>query len=292
MINQAWLNTFCTLVDVGHFTQTASKLYMTQSGVSQHIKKLEQQLDTPLLIREGKSFSLTNSGKKLYLEGQKLLLSFSELEQLVRQDDKFEGIIRISSPGSIGLKLYPHLLNLQHKHPKLIFDYSFAPNVTIENSLIERTCDVGLVTELTNHENITCQNIATEPLVLVTPANITNVNWSILMNLGFINHPDGAHHAQLLLTKNFIEFEHINQFPHKGFSNQINLICEPVSLGLGFTVLPLHATTLFTHQHLIQIHYLTEPIIETLYFCVNNKSAQSERVKYIKTATMAFLAEL
>ncbi|MRY60822.1 LysR family transcriptional regulator, partial [Parabacteroides distasonis] len=42
MINPLWLNTFKTLVEVGHFTQTAEKLYMTQPGVSQHIKKLEQ----------------------------------------------------------------------------------------------------------------------------------------------------------------------------------------------------------------------------------------------------------
>ena len=44
MINPTWLNTFCTLVEVNHFTQTAERLFMTQSGVSQHIKKLEQQV--------------------------------------------------------------------------------------------------------------------------------------------------------------------------------------------------------------------------------------------------------
>jgi DNA-binding transcriptional LysR family regulator len=56
MINHIWLKTFCTLVDVSHFTKTAEKLFMTQSGVSQHIKKLEKQLDSQLLIREGKTF--------------------------------------------------------------------------------------------------------------------------------------------------------------------------------------------------------------------------------------------
>ena len=48
MINPLWLNTFKILVDVGHFTQTAEKLYMTQPGVSQHIKKLEQACDCEL----------------------------------------------------------------------------------------------------------------------------------------------------------------------------------------------------------------------------------------------------
>lgn len=48
MINTSWLRTFCTLVEVGHFTRTAERLHMTQSGVSQHIHKLEEQLGTEL----------------------------------------------------------------------------------------------------------------------------------------------------------------------------------------------------------------------------------------------------
>ena len=69
MINPIWLHTFCTLVDVGHFTRSADKLHMTQSGVSQHIKKLELQLASELLVREGKSFNLTDAGKKVYRHG-------------------------------------------------------------------------------------------------------------------------------------------------------------------------------------------------------------------------------
>ncbi len=101
MINQVWLKTFCTLVKVGHFTQTADKLFMTQSGVSQHIKKLEKQLDTALLIREGKSFSLTSAGHQLHQKGQELLRSSEELEKLIKQDGKYEGRIKIASPGDI-----------------------------------------------------------------------------------------------------------------------------------------------------------------------------------------------
>ncbi len=289
MLNQMWLNTFCTLVDVGHFTRTAEQLNMTQSGVSQHIKKLEQQLTKALLQREGKSFTLTETGKRLYEQGQQILLSFAELELSVKQDDKYEGVVKIASPGSIGLKLYPYLLNLQSEHRNLIIDYSFAPNTGIEKTLYKRNYDFGLMTELSKLDNISSQRIATEPIVLVTPANIENITWSALMKLGFISHPDGSYHAQLLLSQNFTEFEHANQFPHKGFSNQIGLICEPVSHGLGFTVLPLHAAQQFRSQDLIRIHFLPKPTYETLYLCVNNKSVQSERVKLVKSLITKFL---
>jgi DNA-binding transcriptional LysR family regulator len=290
MINQAWLKTFCTLVDLGHFTQTADKLFMTQSGVSQHIKKLENHLDTALLIREGKSFSLTNAGFLLHQKGQELLRSSEELENLIQQDEKYEGRVKIASPGSVGLKLYPYLLDVQQTHSKLVIDYIFAPNKNIEQELVDRKIDLGLMTELSKVASLVSQKIAVEPLVLVTPNHIKSIDWHKLLGLGFISHPDAAHHGRLLLSENFSEFEYIEQFFHKGFSNQISLILEPVSKGFGFTVLPLHAVKAFHAQHLIKIHTLKKPVSESLYLCVNRYSNLANRTKFIKTSVIDYLS--
>lgn len=289
MINQIWLKTFCTLVEVGHFTQTADKLFMTQSGVSQHIKKLEEQLDTALLSREGKSFSLTNAGQLLHQKGQALLRSADELEQQVKHDEPYEGRVKISSPGSVGLKLYPHLLDVQQTHPKLIIDYTFAPNKNIEQELVERQIDIGLMTDLSKQAGLLCERISVEPLVLVTPKACTTLNWALLLKLGFISHPDAAHHGRLLLGENFSQFEHIEQFPHKGFSNQISLILEPVSKGLGFTVIPLHAAKTFKHQDSIKIHALRYPVSENLYLCVNRHATLTNRARFIKSSILALV---
>ncbi|AEP28825.1 LysR family transcriptional regulator [Brumicola nitratireducens] len=290
MINQTLLKTFCTLVENGHFTRTADRLAMTQSGVSQHIKKLEQQLEVPLLIREGKSFSLTNAGEQLYHQGNELLKSSEDLERLIKHDEPHEGVVKFSSPGSIGLRLYPFLLSHQSNHPNLIIDYTFAPNKNIEQALAERKIDLGLLTDLTKVNNLISKKIAVEPLVLVTPKNITSVDWKQLIQLGFIAHPDAAHHGRLLLSENFSEFEHVKQFTHKGFSNQISLILEPVSRGFGFTVLPLHAAKAFHQQGLIRIHHLNKPVNENLYLCFNRQAIKSNRIKYIESYITSYLA--
>ncbi|WAJ72322.1 LysR family transcriptional regulator [Catenovulum adriaticum] len=289
MINPVWLKTFCTLVEVGHFTQTAEKLFMTQSGVSQHIKKLEHQLEQALLQRSGKSFSLTDAGEKLYVKGQALLKAADELEGLIKQDEPNVGLVKLASPGSVGLKLYPHLLTVQQNHPKLIVDYRFAPNKNIEQDLIDRNIDLGLSTELSQTASLISQKIAAEPLVLVTSHQIEVVNWSTLLALGFISHPDAAHHARLLLSENFTQFEHIDQFIYKGFSNQISLILEPVSKGLGFTVLPLYAAKAFRHQNCIKIHLLEQTVSESLYLCFNRRSTLASRVKFVQSEIIDYL---
>lgn len=290
MINLTWLKTFCALADVGHFTQTAEKLFMTQSGVSQHIKKLEQQLDTSLLLREGKSFSLTDAGIKLNQQGRDLLQQTEELAELVKQDEALIGTVRIASPGSIGLKLYPHLLDIQQNQSKLVIDYVFAPNHQIEKDLCERKIDLGLVTELNKNSKLLYTKIALEPLVLVTEKSISSINWQTLTDLGFISHPDAEHHANLVLSENFSEFEHIRKFKHQGFSNQISLILEPISRGIGFTVLPLHAVNAFHKQESIRIHLLKIPVNETLYLCSNRHTYETQRAKHVQSLITNFMS--
>lgn len=289
MINPTLLKTFCTLADIGHFTQTADRLFMTQSGVSQQIKKLEHQLDTPLLIRDGKSFSLTEAGLKLHQQGKHLLASILELETSIKIDEPFTGTVKIASPGSVGLQLYPYLLNIQQQHPSLVIDYSFAPNSDIEEKIANKEIDIGLLTEFSKIKNVVCKKIAVEPLVLVTSNKVESVNWQQLLTLGFVSHPDAQHHAQLLLSQNFLAFEHIEQFDQKGFSNQISLILEPVSRGIGFTILPLHAVNAFHKQSHIRVHQLEHPVGESLYLCHNHQSFETKRNTYIKSVISNFI---
>lgn len=281
MMNITWLRTFCTLVEVGHFTRTAERLHMTQSGVSQHIRKLESQLDVDLLIRQGKQFSLTDAGEELYREADDILQRLANLEQRIGDDPAFAGLVRLMSPGSVGLKLYPKLLSLQQQYSQLVIDYRFAPNSDIERALANHDIDIGFMTDISDDEGISCQSIAQEALILVTPATTNEPSWEALIQLGFIDHPDGSHHASMLLSANYSEFQHIDDFKKKGFSNQIGLILEPVSRGLGFTILPAHAVAAYANPELINSHRLPTPVSETLYLAVRRQQALPNRMQTV-----------
>lgn len=278
MINITWLRTFCTLAEVRHFTRTAERLYMTQSGVSQHVRKLEEQLETDLLIRHGKQFSLTNAGEQLYREAGEILQRLSNLEQRIGEDPAYEGLVRLMSPGSVGLKLYPQLLALQQQYPNLVIDYRFAPNADIERALANHEVDIGFMTDISDDETVRCKPMAQEALILVTPATIVEPSWEQLIELGFIDHPDGAHHAGMLLTANYEQFQHIHDFDKKGFSNQIGLILEPVSRGIGFTVLPAHAVAAYPKPKLIKSHHLPIAVSETIYLAVRRQQLLVNRM--------------
>ena len=109
------------------------------------------------------------------------------------------------------------------------------------------------------------------------------------MNLGFIDHPDGGHHASLLLGANYPEFHHSDRFPKKGFSNQVSLILEPVSIRLGFTVLPAYAVEAFAKPEYINVHRVAHSISETLYLCVNRHRALPMKAKTVIAETKRWL---
>lgn len=281
MINITWLRTFCTLIKIGHFTRTAEYLHMTQSGVSQHIRKLEEQLEVGLIIRDGKSFSLSDRGRTLYEESQEILQKLTNLERILVNDPAYSGAVRILSPGSVGLKLYSKLLDFQQKHQELTIEYKFAPNPDIEDAIANGEADIGFMTSKSDQPQLKCHALAKEKLLLVTPSSVRKPDWKSLCELGFIDHPDGSYHARLLLEKNYREFEDVSTFLRRGFSNQISLVLEPVARGLGFTVLPSYAVDFFSRPKLIRTHSLSESVSETIYLCTRRKEVLPKRFSII-----------
>lgn len=59
------METFLTVCKTMNYTKAASQLNITQPGVSQHIRFLEQYYETPLFRYEGKKLSMTEAGELL-----------------------------------------------------------------------------------------------------------------------------------------------------------------------------------------------------------------------------------
>lgn len=54
---------FQAIIETGNFYQAAEKCNVSQSAISQQIKKLEQELGVKLLDRHNRTFSLTPAGE-------------------------------------------------------------------------------------------------------------------------------------------------------------------------------------------------------------------------------------
>ncbi|MED5499598.1 MAG: LysR family transcriptional regulator, partial [Pseudomonadota bacterium] len=254
------------LVETGSFTQTARKLDMTQPGVSQHVRKLEEYLGRSLLNRHGRRFSLTDPGRRAYDYAVKLFAEHEHFRHSLDDDSPDSGECRIASPGSVGLMFYPFLLGYQQMHPGLTVNYSFAFNHEIAHDVVAGRYDVGIVTEISKQPDLTFEAWHQEPLCLVVPADFTGTTFSELLALGFVNYNDGNTNASLLLRSNFgSEFRSMSHFPRQGFTNEVGQVLDAVARGLGFTVVSRPVLETSPWQRQVKEMTLSQPVYETLH---------------------------
>src|SRR6201984_3769156 len=81
MLDFELLRAFVAVVDCGGFHRAAERLNLTQSTVSQQIKRLELETKRPLFRRTTRSVALTDEGEMLLGDARRLL----QLEEAARQ---------------------------------------------------------------------------------------------------------------------------------------------------------------------------------------------------------------
>src|ERR1700710_530451 len=81
MLDFGLLRTFVAVADCGGFHRAAERLNLTQSTVSQQIKRLELETKRPLFRRTTRTLALTDDGEMLLGDARRLL----QLEEAARR---------------------------------------------------------------------------------------------------------------------------------------------------------------------------------------------------------------
>ncbi len=264
MLSPQWLRTFVALIEQGSFTRCAEHLDLTQAAVSQHVQKLEERLG-PLLIRRPRQLELTPAGRALLSYCEEVSAADQRLYKRLSEHDQEHGEIALICPGSIGLVLYPMLLEVQQATPGLSIRQRFAPDREVLEAVLENRFELGLTTLKPDDPRLCVSRFTEEPLELIAPASERVEGWDDLKRIGFIDHPDGRAMGSRLLSRYYPEAPGIGSLPCRGFTNQIGLILEPVARGLGFTVLPRYARLVFQRPDSIQVVQGPRLVEDTLW---------------------------
>lgn len=286
MLNPIWLNTFVTLINTGHFTKTAEKLFMTQPGVSQQISKLEHACGFTLIRRDKKSFELTEQGRLVYRYAISLAQNEQKLLEALAFDNPHVGDCTLACSGSMALLLYPALLDLQISYPSLVIQLTAAPNHQILSDIQSGHIDLGIVTDVPDKRIFDINKLGDEALCLVLPKNVTPTHTiaDTLKNQGLVDHPDAKHYLSMYFEQcRESSLTELNpaDIPVVSYINQLSQILHPVAKGVGFTVLPKSALENFAQQHRLTVFEPVTPVIETLYSVKKKNRELPKRYKAI-----------
>lgn len=66
MLDPLLLRSFVAIIDTGSFTRAGERVHLTQSTISQQMRRLEQQIGCPLLDRSGRQVVATAEGSSCW----------------------------------------------------------------------------------------------------------------------------------------------------------------------------------------------------------------------------------
>ena len=165
------LEAFVAVVDYGSFSEAARKLYLTQPTISAHVRSLEEELHTRLILRTTKKTTITTRGYQLYDSAVRMLeIRNNLLENFTGVQKHMIDLAASTIPSSY---LLPEILAAFGKtHPDIYFHSIQADSAESINRVLDGTADLALVGQNTRDETCVFLPFCQDELVIATP--ITN----------------------------------------------------------------------------------------------------------------------
>ena len=104
------LRTFVAVADQASFGAAGQQLGRTQSSVTQHMQRLEQQVGVSLFHKQGRQKALTDAGRQLLRHARQMLALNDDILDRLR-DNSLSGMLRIGSPHDIADTILPPILS-------------------------------------------------------------------------------------------------------------------------------------------------------------------------------------
>ena len=133
-----------------NLTEVGNALFTSQSGVSKHIKDLEDELGIELFVRKGKRLlGLTDPGKELVTIVERLLLDAKNIKQLAAQySGRDEGQLTIATTHTQARYALPRVVaEFRKAFPKVHLALHQGSPAEILTLLLEGKADIGIATE-------------------------------------------------------------------------------------------------------------------------------------------------
>ena len=146
-MEMAQLEYFTKVVQEKGFSKAASSVFRTQPAVSIAIRRLEQEMGTPLLERSQKVPVLTEAGQIVYDYAQRILGLRNEVSQAIQDLQNLKtGRVRVGANESTSLYFLPELiLTFRERFPNIKVEIFRQVSSRLPRELLDRKIDFGLM---------------------------------------------------------------------------------------------------------------------------------------------------
>ncbi len=165
------LRTFLAIAELGSFTKAADAVNKTQSAVSMQMKRLEDRIERPIFVKDGRQSRLTEDGHRL-IEFAQRMIRLNDETMTAFTTPSIVGRVRLGLPDDYAERLLPQVLAAFARLNPAIEIAVQCQGSTLTGEMIERgDLDLAIVTS-GDCVRVQGEVIRREPLHWVAPANM------------------------------------------------------------------------------------------------------------------------
>ncbi|MDO6485950.1 LysR family transcriptional regulator [Shimia thalassica] len=193
MIENKHIRSFLRVLDLGGFSRASRSLNIAQPALSQHVRRLEEQLGVTLLIRGPQGATPTQAGRNFATKARQILeLVDSAERQFKGGADTLFGEVSLGLPGSVCPVLAtPVIVEAKRRFPNIRLLVSELMSGDLADMLREGRMDIAILFNVAETDDFTSCELAIESLHLVGAAadpalSEGTVSASLLSELAFV----------------------------------------------------------------------------------------------------------
>lgn len=139
------LKYFVEVARLGSFSLASKSLYITQSTISQQIRKLEEELGVQLIARDTRHVSLSDYGEQFLPHAVKVIEEAQACSDKIKDVRGLQtGSLNIGSTYSFGPLLMHSALDFYRRYPHVRLRLVSASTTELQQMLLDRELDIAL----------------------------------------------------------------------------------------------------------------------------------------------------
>lgn len=170
------LKYFAAVAELGSFSRAATVLRVSQPAVSRHVRLMEEEIGSPLLVRESKGVKLTETGKLVLKHANIISKNISAMvEEIYGKSSNPTGVVSIGIPPSISNLLVPRLVNrVLAQYPGISLRIHEGLTHVLVDWVSNSVIEVALTSYPIQSKNVTFTPVADDEMVVVMPRGRPN----------------------------------------------------------------------------------------------------------------------
>ena len=173
-MNTKTLEYIIAIAEEKSISRAAERFYLAQPVLSRHLKKTEEELGTPLFVREARHLTLTDAGILFINNAQAILHVQRRLEKNLEamRNSRRDSLKLLVEPHYMGFLVKDILPKFRQQHPDFSIDIRPAEIREIEEKLASQEAELAVFTSRgLKSETLEYISLARDELLLVLPKN-------------------------------------------------------------------------------------------------------------------------